>query len=443
MITSVFALNACTKLIEVAPPTAQILESESYKDSLTIQQNLAGMYAMFLGKTTYQAGASTYPGMSADELLYLGSNYNAYINNGLTIDDGNVAQIWNSSYSIIYLTNSVILNMANTSFSESFKNSATGEALFLRALCHFYLVNYFGDVPLVTTTDVSSNAKSPRTPAAAVYDQIIADLKQAAIYLPGTYAQTGGARTRATSWAANALLARVYLYRQQWQEAANTASKLIDNTAMFSLPTDLATVFTPGSTEAIFQFYNDATGFTSYASTVIPNPVSRFPTFYLRPQLLNAFETGDARRNAWTASVTYNGTDYTYPNKYKSLAGGANAEYYTVLRLAEQYLIKAEALAQLNDLSAAKDALNAVRLRAGLRETSAGTQAEILAAVAQENRIEFNCEWGHRWFDLKRTNTADAVLSTIKPTWKSTAVLYPIPSGQIQLNNNLKQNQGY
>lgn len=443
LIAMVFVINACTKLIEVAPPSAQILESESYKDSVSVQQNLAGMYAMFQNKFIYQAGGSTLPGMSADELLYLGNTWDMYINNGLTIDDNYVTQLWNNNYAIIYLTNSVILKMPTTNFSEGFKNSAMGEALFLRAMCHFYLVNYFGDVPLVTTIDINTNAKAPRTPAASVYDQIIADLKQAAALLPANYTQTGNARTRATSWAANALLARVYLYREQWQDAANTASKVIENTALFSLPADLTKVFTATSTEAIFQFYNDAYGYTNYASTVLPNPVTQVPAYYLKPQLVNAFEPGDARKINWTGSVMYNGTEYTYPSKYKSLASGVNAEYYTVLRLAEQYLIKAEALAHLNDLSGAKDALNAVRQRAGLGQTTATTQTEILAAIVQENRVEFNCEWGHRWFDLKRTNTADEVLAAIKPGWKPTAVLYPIPTSQIQLNNNLQQNQGY
>ena len=86
-----------------------------------------------------------------------------------------------------------------------------------------------------------------------------------------------------------------------------------------------------------------------------------------------------------------------------------------------------------------------VRLRAGLPLLSASlTQAQLLAAVEQERKVELFGEWGNRWFDLKRTNRADAVIGGQKPaTWQSTDVLYPIPGAQILANTNLTQNPGY
>lgn len=450
LITAILAISVqygCKKLIEPTPPNTQILGSETFKDSASLQHNLAGMYLQFISySSAYTAPGSTYPGMSADELLYFGSTYNGLINNTIPVNDDNLNSLWSANYAIIYIANDIIAGISNSgseAVSASFKNHATGEARFVRAMCYFYLTNYFGDVPLVVTTDVNTNAIAPRTSTDKVYDQIIGDLQFAENNLPATYELTGNARTRATKWAAKALLARVYLYRQQWQDAEKEATDVISN-SLFSLPADLNQVFTSSSQEAIFQFYNDLNGYTSYASDVLPNAVSQVPVFYMTPQLISAFETGDMRKTAWTASLTYNGDNYTYPYKYKSLIAGANTEYYTVLRLAEQYLIRAEARATLNNLGEAKSDVDAIRTRAGLPGTTAVTQTALLTAIAQENRIEFNCEWGHRWFDLKRNNTADEILGALKPgTWKPTAVLYPIPLNQIRLNNNLIQNKGY
>jgi len=140
----------------------------------------------------------------------------------------------------------------------------------------------------------------------------------------------------------------------------------------------------------------------------------------------------------------YNTVTYRYPYKYKSLTSGANAEYYTVLRLAEQYLIRAEARAQQNNIGGAQSDVSIIRNRAGLANTTANTQAALLLAIEQERWVELNCEWGHRWFDLKRTNRVNTVIGALKPaTWKSTAALYPIPSAEIGKNANLLQNPGY
>lgn len=450
LIVTIFLISGCEKLIEPTPPNTQIVGPETFKDSASVQQNLAGMYIQFISYSSfYTAPVSIYPGMSADELLYFGNantSYSGFINNAIPSNDDNVNSIWSSNYAIIYVANDIIAGVGNTTsgaISPGFKNQAIGEARFLRAMCYFYLANYFGDVPLLTTTDVGANAVAARTPADQVYAQIIEDLQFAESHLPASYALTGNARTRATKWAAKALLARVYLYRQQWQDAEKEATEVISN-ALFSLPGNLDQVFTSSSQEAILQFYNDLNGYTDYASTVLPNAVSQVPVFYMTPELVGAFEAGDMRKEVWTASLNYNGAVYTYPYKYKSLISGANAEYYTVLRLAEQYLIRAEAYARQDKLSEAKSDVDTIRSRAGLPETTAATQEELLTAIAQENRIEFNCEWGHRWFDLKRTNKADEVLGALKPgTWKATAVLYPIPQNQTRLNNHLTQNKGY
>lgn len=179
-------------------------------------------------------------------------------------------------------------------------------------------------------------------------------------------------------------------------------------------------------------------------SVIIPASPSVTPTYLCTPALLNAFEASDSRKINWIQSRVFSGQTVYYPYKYKVQQNSVITEYYVLLRLAEQYLIRAEARAQQNSIAGALADLNIIRNRAGLMNTSAGDRPALLSAIEHERRIELFAEWGHRWFDLKRTNRANAVLGTLKPsTWQSTDVLWPIPSGQILLNSSLTQNPGY
>src|SRR5690606_32440618 len=165
------------------------------------------------------------------------------------------------------------------------------------------------------------------------------------------------------------------------------------------------------------------------------------PLVALHENLLGAMEDDDLRRTHWIGEVT-DGTNYWYySSKYKQNPG---AEYSTVLRLAEQYLIRAEARAQQNNSIGAQEDLNSIRNRAGLPDTAALTQEALLEAVLQERRVELMLEQGHRWFDLKRHNRADAVLAPIKPAWRPTNILLPIHETELLMNPNLNpQNNGY
>lgn len=440
------SVYSCKKLIEVDPAGSSLLTSSVFTDSITAQSAISGMYTTFAPQgSPYRTTLSYLPSFSADEFTYVGTNADTYINNAILSTDGNVSNIWSISYSAIYNANSIIEGMAvSKNISAKFQNQAIAEARFMRAYCYFYLINTFGDVPLVLTTDVNKNTALPRAPVADVYAQIIADLKFAQSTLPADYSPSGGARTRANKWVATAMLARVDLFLSNWADAETEATAVINNTATFSLNTDLTKVFTPNNSEAIWQLYNDLTGFTTYASTVLPNAVTKVPTYVLTASLTNAFEAGDARKTNWTNTLVYNGNTYTYPYKYKNVTTSANAEYFTMLRLAELYLVRAEARIKQNNVSGAQADINVIRKRAGLANTTASTAADITTAILQERRVELYGELGHRWLDLKRTGTVNAVIGALKPTfWKPTAALYPVPSAQILINNALTQNPGY
>jgi hypothetical protein len=445
------SLNSCKKLIDINPNGSTILSSSVFTDSLTVQSAIVGMYATGLApqQSPYRFSLSTIPGFTADELQFVGTQNDTYINNNILSADGGTGTIWSQSYSAIYNANALIAGVTgNGAISVRFQNQAIAEARFIRAFAYFYLVNSFGDVPLVLTTDVNTNSSLPRTPVATIYTQILADLKFAQATLPDNYTTiSAGTRTRANKWIATAMLARVYLYMSNWADAEAQATTVINNTALFTLPTNLTKVFAPASNaasaEAIWQLYNDGNGYTWYAANIFSQS-SKIPTYILSPSLISAFETGDARQTAWTSTVVYQSVTYTYPSKYKNITVGANAEYYTVLRLAEQYLIRAEARAEQNNITGAQADITTIRTRAGLAATTASTQTALLTAIAQERKIEFNCEWGHRWYDLKRTGTVNTVIGAAKPTfWKPTAALYPIPSSVVTLDGNVTQNPGY
>jgi hypothetical protein len=177
---------------------------------------------------------------------------------------------------------------------------------------------------------------------------------------------------------------------------------------------------------------------------------------WLTSQLLGAFEPNDLRRLNWVDSSNGNGNQpqpglpyYYYPYKYKIISGSPGTscpENYTLLRLAEQYLIRAEAEANMSKLAGAINDLDNIRARAGLDSLPTSlNQASVLAAVQQENRIEFFGELGHRWFDLKRWGIAIPILHSIsyKQGIDSTQLRYPIPSIELQDDPNLSQNPGY
>ena len=203
----------------------------------------------------------------------------------------------------------------------------------------------------------------------------------------------------------------------------------------------LADVERPGfARQLLLQFASGTTNFPLDRTTFFISGSS--PSYAaLSDKLINAFSTSDARRTDWIGRVTSStGETYYFSNKYSSPV--QQAEYSTVLRLAEQYLIRAEARAMLDNISGAYDDINVIRKRAGLGELQIADKTSALAAIASERQLELFTEWGHRWLDLKRTGRLDAELSPLKPEWKPEAALYPIPEEQI-LNSPISQNAGY
>jgi hypothetical protein len=458
---------ACNKLVTVPEPVNSITTTETFSTEANANSALIQIYSSMSGPFNFGNGyTDILGGLSADELEYFGSgqDYQQFQTN--TLQAGNdllYGNFWQVAYEDIYSANSVIEGVgASTTLPQAFKNQLTGEAMFLRAFAYFYLVNSFGNIPLVTTTSWATTALMPSTPINMVYQQIIADLKQAQNLLPGDYSVSGGARIRANSWAATALLARTYLYVDSFANAATQATAVI-NSGQFSLvalplvPADNVSgsdsdVFAANSNEAILQWQVSNIVYpyaTQEGNNIIPSNNNQ-PTYYLTSSLLQAFEAGDLRYSAWIDSTVYSGTTYYFPFKYTVYQGVANGlipQYFMVLRLAEQFLIRAEAESKLNDQTDAVNDLNTIRTRAGVDSLSASLgQQQVLAAIAQERRTELFSEWGHRWFDLIRTGQALNALAPIPyktGNINADQLLYPIPPNEIQADPNIAQNPGY
>ncbi|MCD0490419.1 RagB/SusD family nutrient uptake outer membrane protein [Pedobacter sp. MC2016-14] len=445
----VFAWNtSCKKLITVPLPNNKLVSSTVFIDSATAQSAINGLYSKlyngFMGGTSYYSyNITLHPARLADELYSISSSADYFYNNSLLSSNNEIESMWNDSYSMIFNANSIIEGAQNsTTISAGLKKQLTGEAKFIRGVMYFYLVNYFGDVPLVTVTDLNTNRKMPRTPMSDIYTQMVADLSEAERTLAADYSWSQGNRTRANKWAASAMLSRVYLYMGKYPEAEREATNVISQSGLYRVVTDdISKAFLKDSPETILSFYTNANGYP-YETSYTQLRENILPNFALTDALMHSFETGDIRPLKWISSINYSGTRYSYPSKYKST--GNDEEYQVFLRLSELMLIRSEARAYQNNFSGAKLDLDVIRNKAGLDGTTATDLASFKISLEHERQTELFLEWGDRWLNLKRTARADAVLKPIKgPAWQSTDVLYPIPLSSINTNTTLKQNLGY
>lgn len=438
----------CDDFTETDLPPTKLYSDYVFEDRATAMAAMADVFArmrdngLLSGTST---GMTHQLGLYADEFDYFGtiSDPIAYYQNALLPSTSAVGSWWNESYKQVYAANAIIEGVGNsTSLAQADKDQLQGEALFVRAFVHLNLTMLFGDIPYIASTDYQANSVVSRQPQADVFDRIVADLELAAQKLPADY--TDADRIRPNRFAAHALLARAYLNAGRWAEAANAASAVLNETAMYAPETDLNAVFLKDATTTIWQFKPRSEGRnTDEAVTLIFTQVPP-PGPALRNSLMDAFESGDQRSVLWTQAVTDGTATYYRANKYKENTNtGTSVEYSIVLRLAEQYLIRAEARARQGEVIGAKEDLDVVRGWAGLEPTAAITQQGVLDAILQEWRVEFFAEFGNRFMTLQRFGALDLALGN-KPGWNTTDRLLPLPERELVLNPNLApQNPGY
>ncbi len=443
-------LISCKKFVEIPPPKTEITSETVFSNDASAISTLRGIYSMMASNQNFMNGElERFTGLSCDELDNYSSNAEQqqfYLPKLAAVNNIVYNVFWREAYKYIHNANG-ILEAAGRSvnLSAPVLSQLKGEAKFIRAICHFYLAGLFGNVPYVTTTDYRINSKLPRASLDQVYNGIIEDLLDSEELLAEDFSTSQGKRNQPNKGAAQALLARVYLYMANWPKAEEYSTKLINNNS-YSLSANLSQVFMSGSSETIWQIEPNVPGVNTMQGRlfILTNtPVNAFGKVALNANLVNAFEAGDQRRTQWVNSFVSGTNTWYYAYKYKKAFDPVVTEFSIILRLAEQYLIRSEARAQQNNISGAQSDLNMIRNRAfGMANpTMANDKPSLLLAIEEERKFEFFAE-GHRWLDLKRTGRAQVLLAG-KPDWQDTDLLYPIPQQEILINSNLSQNPGY
>jgi hypothetical protein len=415
-------------------PTNAIPAADAFKDKKGIEKGVRGAYTSFQGLSYYGRTFLIFSDLAADNLENpidgTALDYRQVDNNNILPENGAVGGIWNIAYEGINTANNVIDKVPGIAdMTEAEKNNALGELYFIRALNHFNLVNLFGAIPLKTSPTVGvTNLNAPRRSVDDVYSQIISDLQFAETNITNT------TKNRASRYAAKALLARVYLYHGDYALAAAKATEVINGP--FSLPAYDVVFGDDGSAETIFEIDFTDLVRNRIAEYNFPKTLNGRREVAPTAELLAAYEAGDDR---YDASLAFAG-QLPYAIKYDDLSIGA--DNVIVLRLAEMYLIRAEALARTaGNIQAIRDDIDVIRNRANLPDTPANTHADLLRVIEKERRVEFAFE-GHRWFDLVRTERAIDVLPNVK---NANQTLFPIPLAELLTNSDpqMTQNPGY
>jgi hypothetical protein len=349
--------------------------------------------------------------------------------------------VWTGIYQTINQANQVIAKVplvVDPTFAAGQQNQLTGEGYFIRALSYFDLARVWGGVPITLTPTTSATQKNgiARSTLAQTWAQVLSDLNTADSLMELPASQNPVRANKETAWA---LKARYYLYQQDWADAESYATKVLADVTNYQLLTPFNSWFQPasavGTKESVFELSYNAT-YLNGSRTDWQPPATGGTRQWAPGDSISSLLTNPAIGGGRSAFVAQTNTGLWYGNLfYRSPA--TDPSY--IIRIAEVYLIRAEARAQQGELSGALTDLDAVRTRAGLANSTAATQGDILQAIYNENRVEFALE-PHRWFDLVRWGQAQSVLGITDPNM----LLFPIPSQEITLSKGvLTQNPGY
>lgn len=454
---------ACEKFLDVGNPQDQIVARYVYESNTSAAAAMTGVYYDMVQEgcfTQGQSGVSIACGAAADELrIYPNSGLREFYTNNVGVVGG--GGFWSSIYRIIYRVNAIIDGLnGSVNLSNDVKRHLIGEAKFIRAFCYFYLVNMYGDVPLLTSADYRENQSKPRTTSSIVYNYILRDLNDSEQLLSDRYLSSDvisetDERLRPNKWTAKALIARVHLFLGNWKNALDASDGVINNTSLYDT-VGLNEVFLKNSKESIWQLqpiYDNPNmqyygTFDGRVFILESGPNEKENPAWLSRFLLNSFELTDNRLKSWVKQYKSGAQVYYFPFKYRqSEPNGDISEYLTVIRLSEVYLIRSEAKCRLGDLDGAEKDLNIVRMRAGLKPIINSNQNNLIEIILRERQVELFTEWGHRWFDLKRLKLIDKAMMEIagekEMKWASYKAFFPLPDRDIRLNPSLRQNNGY
>lgn len=436
---SALMITAC-EVLDIEPES-KISDKLAITDASSLETAVYGTYSRLHNNDYYGLTFQSVGYLLGDNVKWTGSYdfLSQFDANNVRADNTQLIPVFSGIYKTINCANQVIRaaeTLQDPLLSSSNRKQYMGEAYFIRALCYFDLSRLWGGVQLITRPTMSSfdNLNITRSSLDETRNQVLEDLNTADTLLTETTN-----RNRATRKTVYALKARLFLYMNDWANAETFASKLItDNNYELVSPYNAFFANNVKNTkESIFELAYSATDQNDHSMWWQP-PVNSgrrewAPTDEL-VSLLNDPATGGNRktmiaRTSPPGNLWYGNMYYRNPRTDPAF----------ILRIAEMYLIRAEARARLNRITEGLADLNAVRKKAGLIASSASTKEELLLAVEQERRLEFAFE-PHRWFDLVRTGRLDDVLGVSDQNkW-----VMPIPINEVQASGGmLEQNPGY
>lgn len=481
--TAALVLTACTSLDQ--EPKSAIDSNNFYNTESEARAAVNGIYSALISgtndeQTLYNRGIQIATEIMTDDYIAGPAAYNANVQavSNLSHDAANdrFQSIWQDSYVLVNDANVAIDKLSalqDDNIPAERRKQYIGEAKFLRALTYFNLVRWFKYIPLVLHETTSLSADAVNVPQASeddVYKQIIADLEDAESSLPAPADYSADDAGRATAGSAKALLAKVYLTRQQWQLAAQKAKEVID-TGWYALFNNFHDNFDPARQNGVESVFSIQ--FTGHSDKTVVHWMAQaeatydvpginggeYDAYNTKSNLYDSYDDNDSRKNVTliTSIVSpADGKTYQLPvptfNKYYDYTSvgdqGNSSVNIPVIRYSEVLLIYAEALNELNGgpTPEAYKAIDQVRARAGislLSDIAPGeTEDEFRESVFEERRKEFAFEY-NRWFDLSRRG-ADYFVSKVRAAGKANAqprdIHLPIPQRELDLNPSLKQN---
>ncbi|SFO25219.1 SusD family protein [Paenimyroides ummariense] len=446
LLFTLFILNSCEEFLDVEVPKNEIDQELVFSDDRMALSALTNTYSKIRDQGFFagnKVGIGYLLGCYTDELEVTNpqeSSYLRFYKNSVLSDNTAVISLWSNTYNQIYLVNNVLEGIEKSkTISPEVQDQLKGEALALRAILNFYLTQTFGDIPYILSTDYRVNTKIGKQSVNEVVVQAVEDLLVAEQLVSPAYPSSE--KVRINRSVVEGFLARMYLYQNNWDKAQYYAEKLINSGTYMLEP--IGTTFLKESKSAIWQLKPEAEGRNTieageYQFESTPSPFARLST-----KLLGDFEQGDLRKQFWVRFVGDDKVDAcAFKYKQKGISSPSR-EYSIIMRIEEMYLIAAEAAAHKGSWQDFNRYVNAIRERAGLALLDIDNHTDALNAVKKERRVELFCEYGHRFYDLKRWKNFDELFD-VKPQWQQHYQVLPLPEKELLLNPNLlPQNTGY
>ncbi|MBC7866283.1 MAG: RagB/SusD family nutrient uptake outer membrane protein [Gloeobacteraceae cyanobacterium ES-bin-316] len=479
LIAIIFA--SCEKEVTDIKPNDRLSSDLAFSTAQKAEAAVIGGYDALQSANYLSGRALVYVDLMGEDVYDKGNFFGDLPSFNMLSNNGFPAGVWTAGYAAIATANRAIAGIAAnpTILTPAKAKELTAECLFVRAVSHFYLVNFFAQ-PYVFTANAthpgipvvkrnfSSNdpaANLPRVSVADVYKSILEDLDKALLDLPAAYTTTYATKTRATQAAAAAMLSRVNLYKADYAKARSFSLNIIDGLyGNFLLNASPSGVFGPGNyttTESIWSIPNNA---SDNPNTNNALPQHYFPAGRADIALSASFLSGaanpyfaldDKRRTLMIINGNGGNAAFFFTNKYPDVAN--RADWAPIIRYSEVLLTYAEANARLaTDVDPdAIQKLNLVRDRSRVgaaQYTVAGfaNKDSLLKAILGERRIELSFE-GHRFWDVMRLKGSivgkydnDGVSILPVQVFGADKNIFPIPQAEIDKSRGvLVQNPGY